>query len=77
VDLVFNTNEYQEYILRGKGDRCIGLTTLPLSGADFLEIWEPQPPGKLWASPGLLYISLQSVPAIITFMTKEPVPQIT
>jgi len=76
VDLVSNTNEYQEYLLKGKGDRCIGLTTLPLSGADFLEIWEPQPPGKLRASPGLLYLSLHSVPAITTFMTKQLVPQI-
>ena len=29
----------------GKGSRCIGLTTLPPSCADCLEIWEPQPPG--------------------------------
>jgi hypothetical protein len=38
----------------GKGDRCVGLTTLPLSCADCLEIWEPQPPGDLTACPGLL-----------------------
>jgi hypothetical protein len=31
----------------------IGLTTLPPSCADCLEIWEPQPPGTLWACPGL------------------------
>jgi len=37
----------------GKGDRCIGLTTLPPSCADCREIWEPQPPGTLWACPGL------------------------
>ena len=35
------------------GGRCIGLTILPPSCADFLEIWEPQPPGTLWACPGL------------------------
>jgi hypothetical protein len=29
----------------GKGGRCIGLTILPLSCADCLEIWETQPPG--------------------------------
>ena len=29
------------------------LTTLPLSCADCLEIWEPQPPGTLWACSGL------------------------
>jgi hypothetical protein len=37
----------------GKGGRCIGLTTLPPSCADCLEIWELQPPGTLRASPGL------------------------
>ena len=36
-----------------KGGRCVGLTTLPPSCADCLEIWEPQPPGTLWACPGL------------------------
>jgi len=36
-----------------KGGRCVGLTTLPLSCADCLEIWEPQPPGKLRVLPGL------------------------
>jgi len=37
----------------GKGGRCVGLKTLPPSCADCLEIWEPQPPGTLWACPGL------------------------
>jgi len=37
----------------GKGGWCIGLTTLPPSCADCLEIWEPQPPGTLRACPGL------------------------
>jgi hypothetical protein len=37
----------------GKGDRCIGLTTLPPSCADCLEMWKPQPPGTLRAFPGL------------------------
>ena len=37
----------------GKGGRCVGLTTLPPSCADCLEIWEPQPPGTLRACPGL------------------------
>jgi len=31
----------------GKGCRYVGLTTLPPSCADCLEIWEPQPPGTL------------------------------
>jgi hypothetical protein len=37
----------------GKGDCCIGLTTLLPSCADCLEIWETQPPGILRACPGL------------------------
>jgi len=37
----------------GKGGRCVGLTSLPHSFADCLEIWEPQRPGTLWACPGL------------------------
>jgi hypothetical protein len=37
----------------GKGGRCLGLTTLSPSRADYLEIWKPQTPGTLWACPGL------------------------
>jgi hypothetical protein len=48
-----NRNEYQEYFLGAKGGRCVGLTTFQHSCADCLEIWEPQPPGTLRASPGL------------------------
>ena len=32
---------------------CVGLTTLPPSCADCLEIWEPQHPGNLRTCPGL------------------------
>ena len=53
VDSASNRNEYQEYFLGGKGGRCVGLTTLPPLCADCLEIWEPQPPATLRASPGL------------------------
>jgi len=44
----------------GKGGRCVGLTTLPLSCADCHEIWEPQPPGTLRACTRipLLFIAL-------------------
>jgi len=36
----------------GKDGRCVELT-LPPSRADCFEIWEPHPPGTLWACPGL------------------------
>jgi len=38
---------------RGKGGQCIGLTTLPPSSADRLEMRESQPPANLRACPGL------------------------
>ena len=37
----------------GKGGRCVRLTTLPLSCADCLEIWEPELTGTLCECPGL------------------------
>jgi len=43
------------YISWGKGGRCVGLTTLPPSCADSLEIWEPDPPGTLKVCPGTWY----------------------
>jgi len=48
-----NRSEYWKYFLECKGGRCVGLTALPNSCADFLEMWEPKPPGTLRASPGL------------------------
>jgi len=48
-----NRNEYQGYLLAGKGGRCVGLTTLPPSCAN-CQFWEPQPPGSL----RLLYLYL-------------------
>jgi len=53
VDSASNRNECQEYFLGGKCGRYVWLTTLPPSSANCLEIWEPQTPGTLWASPGL------------------------
>ena len=44
-----NRNEYQVYM----PSVCVGLTTLPPSSADCLEIWELHPPGTLRACPGL------------------------
>jgi len=38
--------------LGGKGGRCVGLTTLPPSRADYFETWEPQSPGTLRVCPG-------------------------
>jgi hypothetical protein len=57
VDSASNRNEYQKYFLGvgggGKGGRCVGLTTLPPSCADCLEIWESEPPGTLRVCLGL------------------------
>jgi len=44
-DSASNRNEYQEYFLGSKGGRCTGLTTLPLTCAHCLEIWDCQPRG--------------------------------
>jgi hypothetical protein len=59
-----------------KGGRCVGQTTLPLSRADCLEIWEPQLPGKLRACPGpyrnrftLIYIYFGSDKAKERYLT--------
>jgi hypothetical protein len=41
VKVTSNRNAYREYLLRGKGSWCIGLTTSQHSCADCLEIWEP------------------------------------
>jgi hypothetical protein len=48
-----STQPLTEMCTRGKCGRCVWLTTLPPSCADCLEIWEPRPPGTLWACPGL------------------------
>jgi hypothetical protein len=46
-------NEYQEYFLEKKANRCAGLTNLPPACANCLEIWELQTSGTLRACPGL------------------------
>ena len=51
VDSASNKNEYQEYFLGGKGGRCVGLTNLPPSCANCLDIWEPQPSRTLSFRP--------------------------
>ena len=53
------TQSLTEIFLGGKGDRCVGLTTLPPSCVDRLEIWEPQPPGSMGLNippKGLFYL---------------------
>jgi len=41
----------------GKGGRCVGLTSLPPSCVDGIEIWEPQPPGTLRVCPRIAFPS--------------------
>jgi hypothetical protein len=53
VESASNRNEYHEYFLGDKGGRSVGMTTLPPSYIDCLEIWDPKPPGNLRACPGL------------------------
>jgi hypothetical protein len=48
-----STQPLTEMSTRSKGGRCVGLTTLPPSCADCVEMWEPEPPGTLRACPGL------------------------
>jgi hypothetical protein len=55
VDSASNRNEYQKSFLGGKDGRCAGLTTLPPSCADCLEILEPQPPGLPRAGSGIAF----------------------
>jgi hypothetical protein len=62
VDSASNRNEYQEYLMRGKGDRCVGLTTLPPSCTRLSwnlvasTSWNPQ--GLSRPVMGLLYLTV-------------------
>ena len=58
VDSASKRNEYQEYLLVGKGGRSLGLTNVPPSWAYFLEILEPQHPGTLRDYPELYVADL-------------------
>jgi len=62
VDSASKRNEHQEYLLVGKGGRSVGLTNVPPSWADFIEILEPQHPGTLRDYPGLYGADLKAVP---------------
>jgi len=48
-DSIYDTVVSALCFLEGKGGRRIGLTNLPPSYADCLEIWKPQPAGILRA----------------------------
>jgi len=56
VDSTANRNEYQGCLLGVKGGRGVGLTILPPTCADCLEIWELQPPGNLRVCPGQYWV---------------------
>jgi hypothetical protein len=69
VELAYNRYEYQGYFMGGKGGRFVGLTTLPPSCADCLEIWEPQPPATSRARPGLYKYCFNSYLCITLLFT--------
>jgi hypothetical protein len=49
----YNRNRIPGIFPGRKDGQSVGLTTLPPSRVDCLEILEPQPPGALRACPGL------------------------
>jgi hypothetical protein len=61
IDSYFKRNEYREYLLGSNGGRCIGLTTLPPTCANSLEIvgasLSPNRKGLSRPVYGLLYKS--------------------
>jgi len=69
VNSASNRNEYQEYFLADKGGRCIGLTTLPPSCPDCVEIWEPQAPGILCACNRPVQVLLYLLPRLLRTIT--------
>jgi len=64
IDKGCNRIEYQEYFLGDESGQYVGMTTLPPSCADCLEIWEIQTPGALRACPYLFRVcfTFTSVP---------------
>ena len=54
VDSAHSENEYQEHFLGVKPVDAWGWQPHHLHVPNVMEIWEPKPPGTLWATPGLL-----------------------
>jgi len=53
---VSDRNEYKEYVVGGKDGRCVGLTSLPSSCEDFLQIlkeWISKPSGPVQTCIGI------------------------
>lgn len=64
---------------RGKGSRNVGLTTVPHSWADYIEIWVPKPPRTLRACPvlyGIFYlcVSDSARPNGLPYFNSRPSP---
>jgi len=64
VDLAPSENEYQEHLL---GVKAWGRQPHHLHVPNVMEIWEPKPPGTLWATRGLLRDSF-TFPFTFTFL---------
>jgi hypothetical protein len=54
VDSAPSENEYQEHFLGVKAAGAWGWQPYHLHVSNVMKIWEPKPPGTLWATPGLL-----------------------
>jgi len=54
VDSAPSENEYQEHFLGVKAAGALGWQPYHLNVPSVMEIWEPKPPGTLWATLGLL-----------------------
>ena len=54
VDSGPSENEHQEHFLEVKATGAWGWQPHHLNVPNVMEIWEPNPPGTLWATPGLL-----------------------
>jgi hypothetical protein len=66
VDSVPSENEFKEHVLGVKAAGAWGWRPHHLHVLSVMEIWEPKPPGTLWASPGLL-VGLFSLYLFLTF----------